>query len=107
MSRYESVIQDNLYAQNDSFLFWLHERDTFRADRFDELCESVEALAQDKITLEMTRDITYIYQCILKELIYHFDPNDSSVIKDLPENYTEYLEKFDCALAGYFTYGAQ
>jgi hypothetical protein len=105
VSTYKNVIQDNLYARNDSFLFWLHERYTFRADRFDELCQSVEKLAQEEISLEMTRTVTYIYQCILKEIIYHFDPNDSSVIKDLPQNYTQYLERFDCALARYFTYG--
>lgn len=101
----KKIIEDNYNAANDSFLFWLHERDSFRADRFDELCQSVEALAQDKISLGMARTVTHIYQCILKELIYHFNPNDSSVIKDLPDNYTEYLEKFDCALARYFTYG--
>lgn len=92
------IVNDNYAAANDSFLFYLHERDRFYADKFEVLCDAVQSLAgcTDSITAQK---IEHSYQNILKEIIYHFDPHDSSHIKDLPENYTEYLEMFDCALA--------
>ena len=96
------IIDDNYLAANDSFLFFLHERDRFCADRFDILCETVEALAGSKEET-LTEKINRCYQNILKEIIYHFNPHDSSQLKDFPENYTEYLERFDCALARYYT----
>ena len=96
------IVNDNYAAANDSFLFYLHERDRFSADKFEALCQSVEALAACSDDAVLTRKITHCYQNILKEIIYHFNPNDSSVIADMPENYAEYLENFDCALARYY-----
>ena len=96
------IVNDNYAAANDSFLFFLHERDRFCADKFEALCQSVEALAACSDDAVLTRKITHCYQNILKEMIYHFNPNDSSVIADMPENYAEYLEQFDCALARYY-----
>ena len=94
------IVRDNYYLDNDSFLFYLHERDRFCADKFEVLCDAVQSLAgcTDYITAQK---IEHSYQNILKEIIYHFNPHDSSHIKDFPENYTEYLEMFDCALASF------
>ena len=98
------IVNDNYAAANDSFLFYLHERDSFRADRFNTLCKAVDALADSKDEM-LTEIITRCYQSILKEFIYHFNPNDSSQIRDFPKHYTHYLEKFDCALARYYIGG--
>ncbi|MBR7007946.1 MAG: hypothetical protein IKH90_04880 [Ruminococcus sp.] len=98
------IVNDNYAAANDSFLFYLHERDRFRADRFNTLCKAVDALAGSRCEM-LTEKITHCYQNILKEFIYHFNPNDSSQIRDFPKHYTHYLEKFDCALARYYTCG--
>lgn len=98
------IIDDNYNASNDSFLFWLHERDSFRADRFEALCDAVEALS-GKQNPVLTQNINFCYQGILKEIIYHFNPNDSSEIMDFPENYTDYLAMFDGALARYYLGG--
>jgi hypothetical protein len=99
------IVRDNYYLDNDSFLFYLHECDLFRADRFNTLCRAVEALAHSRCEL-LTQQITHCYQNILKEFIYHFNPNDSSQITDFPKKYTHYLEKFDCALAEYYACGS-
>ena len=96
------IREDNYNIANDSFLFFLHERDRFCAEKFEALCQSVEALASCCDDRDLTRKITFCYQAILKELIWHFNPNDSSVIADVPENYMEYLEMFDCALARFY-----
>ena len=96
-------IDDNYLAANDSFLFFLHERDRFCADLFEQVCKSIEVLAGRGDDPDLTRRITHCYQNILKELIWHFNPNDSLVIGDMPYNYMEYLEMFDCALARYYT----
>ncbi len=97
----ERILQDNYNIANDSFLFFLHERDRFCADKFEELCQSVEALGGSE-SAETARKITFCYQAVLKELIWHFNPKDSSQIKDLPENYMDYIENFDCALARFY-----
>ena len=102
MENAKQIIEDNYYAANDSFLFFLHERDRFCADRFEALCESIEALAACSDDAVLTQKITHCYQNILKELIWHFNPNDDLVIGDMPYNYMEYLERFDCALARYY-----
>ena len=39
---------------------------------------------------------------ILKEYIYHFDPNDLTELKNFPENYTQYIERIEFAQAAYY-----
>ncbi len=102
MENAKQIIEDNYNIANDSFLFFLHELDRFCADKFEQLCQSVETLAEFCDDPVLTRKITHCYQNTLKEIIYHFNPNDSSVIADMPENYAEYLEMLDCALARFY-----
>ena len=98
-------IGDNYNARGESFLVYLHERDLFSREKFDELCESIEALCGGQRDTEILWMLTRIESGILKELIYHFNNNDSSQIKDVPSDYTEYLERLDGALHRYYYSG--
>ena len=71
------IIGDNYNARGESFLFYLHERDLFSRGKFDELCESIETLCGGQRDTEVLWMLTRIESAVLKELIYHFNEEDS------------------------------
>lgn len=97
------VILDNYFCNENSFVYYLHEKSYFSNEKFWEFYESITAFASKEKDVEITRKITSIYQKILKELIYHFDPIDVSVLANFPENYNDYIERLDLALLAYYT----
>ena len=50
---------------------------------------------------ELGAQISFVYQRMLKEMIWHFSPTDNSVIANMPENYDDYIERMDCAVEAY------
>lgn len=97
------VILDNYFCNENSLVYYLHENSYFSNEKFWEFYESITAFASKEKDVEITRKITSIYQKILKELIYHFDPIDASVLANFPENYNDYIERLDLALLAYYT----
>lgn len=83
------VIHDNSMAANNSFLFFLHERDRFDIDALRRLLDSIDVLEVG--TKEVLMELNDIEFEILKHIIYHFDPMDLSHIENLPEDYWEYI----------------
>ncbi len=67
---------------------------------------SVITLAKDALSgernIETAMMITFIYQHIVKEFIYHFDAQDSGQLKYFSSNYMKYIERLDGALDAYF-----
>ena len=72
----KNLIEDYRRADHFSFLYYLHEEKDFRVEALEDLCHQ-----------------------ILRHLVYHFDPNDLSRIRNLPTNYWEELEAFEQAVS--------
>lgn len=100
------IIDRNYKCHENSLVFDLHEKSIFSVRHFWDCYDSMIALAKDALVhgadIKTAMKLTFIYQHILKEIIYHFDQNDLSHIEGLPQNYTEYLERLDDALNAYF-----
>lgn len=98
------IISDNYNCNENSFVYFLHEECYFSVAKFWEYYESIAAfVGSTKKNSEITRQITSSYQRVLKEMIFHFDPKDTAVIRNFPENYTDFIERIDFALLAYYT----
>ena len=58
-------------------------------------------IEQSEKDLKMTMKICRSYQYVLREMIYHFDPNDCFQ-GCFPRNYNDYIERLDYAIEAYF-----
>ena len=95
-------IQDNYSGKKGTFIASLNDESYFRTELFWELYESIAALAEHRVySDELAAQISSVYQRILKEIIWHFSPTDSSVIANMPENYDDYIERMDSAVEAY------
>lgn len=96
-----AVLNDNYSGNKNSLLYSLYEQSDFNAEQFWAVYDSVSFLAREfygkEKPLDIVVKITFIYQRLLKEIIYHFDENDSSRIRHLPADYTLYLERMEGA----------
>lgn len=90
------IIDDNIHAASQSFLYFLHEKNRFDIKSFMDLCNYVQTL--DCVSAIELRELYFIQNQILKHIIYHFDKNDISKISDLPPNYWHYMELLDVAI---------
>ena len=105
MKHKKNLIEDNKKAENQSFLYFLHEEKKFDAKALNDLCHYIIEL--DTISLEQLRDIHYIENQILRHLVYHFDDNDLSKITNLPFDYWEYIEPFERLVACFYEGGGK
>ena len=96
MKHKKNLIEDNKKAENQSFLYFLHEEKKSDAKALNDLCHYIIEL--DTISLEQLRDIHYIENQILRHLVYHFDDNDMSEISNLPSDYWNYAEQLETAI---------
>ena len=88
-----NLIEDNRRAVHFSFLYYLHEEKDFRVDALVDFCNYLEMM--ESVSIEQLRDLRWIECQILRHMVYHFDPNDLSRIRNLPTNYWEELEAFE------------
>ncbi|MFC4805182.1 hypothetical protein [Filifactor villosus] len=86
----KDLIENNYYSENKSFMYYLHEENRFNIEALNDLCEYIRA--QKTVDKETCKKLFFIQIQILKHIIYHFDSNDMSVIKDLPSEYSHYLD---------------
>lgn len=86
----KDLIENNYYSENKSFMYYLHEENRFSIEALNDLCEYIRA--QKTVDKETCKKLFFIQIQILKHIIYHFDSNDMSVIKDLPSEYSHYLD---------------
>ena len=93
------VVEDNCIATNNSFLYYLHERDVFDTDAFAGLLDGINGLEEKQE--DVLEQLHFIYSETLKHIIYHFDPNDTSQITNLPDDYWEYLSDLENAIGRY------
>lgn len=98
------IILDNYKIENNSFMFFLHEKNYFFEKAFWEFYESITALTLggEERSMEIAEQITQNYQRLLKYIVFHFDPNDDFILENFPENYVDYLERIEYAIMAYF-----
>lgn len=97
----QQVLNDNYHAQNNSFLYYLHEENRFHEETLLDLCESISSLTSSQNNV-VSAQISFVHSQILKHIIYHFDPNDLSQIYDLPDDWNEKIELLDSTVTQYF-----
>lgn len=97
------IILNNYKGENNSFIYFLHEKNYYSKEAFWELYESIAALTLCGVekSIEMIEQITQIYQRLLKYIVFHFDPNDLFTLENFPSNYIDYLERIEYALMAY------
>lgn len=93
------LIEENYKATNNSFLCFLHEKDLFDTDAFVQLLDSINSLEEGKANVP--EQLNFIQKETLKHIIYHFDPDDSSRITNLPKDYWAYLTALEDAVGKY------
>lgn len=100
------IIDRNYNCLEKSLIYALYEKSKFSEKRFWEYYDSVMFFAGDArengVNAETAMKITWIYQRILKEFIYHFDKKDLSRLRKFPKNYNGYIERLDYAMDAYF-----
>lgn len=97
------VLLANFEAEDDSFLYHLHEECCFHEEAFSELCGSISSLCRARLRDNVVSgQIAFIYGQVLRHIIYHFDPNDLSRISNLPRDYNGKLEDLEYWIAKYF-----
>ncbi len=100
------VLKRNYNCEDDSFVYDLYEKSMFSVKHFWAYYDSVICLAEDVLLygkdIDIARKITFVYQTILKNFIWHFDQHDLSNIAQFPSNYDEYIERLDGAFDAYF-----
>ena len=98
----KQIIQDNYSGKKGTFIASLNDESCLRTELFWKLYESIATLVKHKVySDELVAQISSVYQRMLKEMIWHFSPTDSSVIVNMPENYDDYIERMDSAVEAY------
>lgn len=103
------IIHSNYKAENNSFMFFLHEKELFSEEAFWEFYESITALVlcNEEKSIEITEQIVQSYQRLLKYIVFHFDPDDNFVLENFPKNYVDYLERIEYAIMAYHSGNAK
>lgn len=91
-----TLIDDNAFAENNSFLYYLHEESLFDIDRLHDLCSYIQT--RNSVTLKELRQLYFIQNQTVRHIAYHFDPRDGCEISNLPQDYWEYIEILDHAI---------
>ena len=95
-----AVLKANRDITEGSFLYALHERDTFEPPTFWPLYNALIVIgAADPAARgeQLRRDAFWTYHNILMSIIWHFDPDDQARIKRLPKGgrLAAYLERVE------------
>lgn len=98
------IISNNCFGNDGSLVCSLYNDCDFSVEKFWEFYDSICTLVNESFYNEETSSqISISYQRILKEMIYHFSPQDIAVIENFPEDYNGYIERLDFAVLAYYT----
>jgi len=99
----KQIIKDNYFAESDSFMYLLHERDTFSIEKLNEYTNCITYLTESTTehSINILMQLNDTYQYILRNLLCHFDPSDLHILSNLPQNYTEYIDELARAIGSY------
>ena len=96
MHKETNLIEDNKRAENQSFLYFLHEENKFDCSSLSVFCHYLAKI--EAISLAQLKDLHFIQEQILKHLVWHFDSQDLYTISDLLSDYGEYLDSIECEI---------
>tara|TARA_Y100000310_G_C20526814_1_gene736456 strand:- start:433 stop:807 length:375 start_codon:yes stop_codon:yes gene_type:complete len=107
MKSAKEILIKNYKAEEGSFLFFLHELDTFDKKSFFELYDCIIDLTAEKPTPKLDREISmmvyFVVSDILKKLIWHLSKDDRYKMKNYPtKNYVDYIDRLTIASDCYF-----
>ena len=93
----KQVLSDNFNADKENtFTSIMYEQSRFPKEEFWQVYESIECLVKNKVfSRELVEQVTYCYERFLKEIIYHLDGDGKHILRDFPENFNAYIERFD------------
>jgi hypothetical protein len=83
-----AILKSNHDIRSGSFMFTLHERDTFDPDTFWDLYNATiiaAAALPEERGEDIRRDAFRIYRNILMSIVWHLDPVDGARIKRFPQ----------------------
>jgi hypothetical protein len=85
---------ENNKTEDDSFLDYLHESSVFNTEEFWELYNALAIIQSSDLVHEdeIRQTIFSVYSYILRAMIWHYNPRDTSEIKHLPDNLAQYIE---------------
>lgn len=108
----KAVLEKNFNGLKGSIMWEICENETFSESCFWEFYDCVITLVKDSVEsknkdLETAYKISHVYQWLLTELIFNFDPNDPLKIKNFPDKpdwyeYSYYLDRIDGAVEAYY-----
>lgn len=108
----KAVLEKNHNGLKGSIMWDICENETFSEAAFWEFYDCLITLVKDSIEtgnrdFETAYKMSHVYQWLLTELIFNFNPNDPLNIKNFPDKpdwyeYTYYLERIDDAVAAYY-----
>ncbi|MDR2486457.1 MAG: hypothetical protein LBD12_00685 [Clostridiales Family XIII bacterium] len=82
-------------AAKNTFIFYLHEKNSFNEALFHEYIESVRSVTADNTgkddLIAVIEANSYIIRCAL----YHFLPDDLFVMENFPASMGEYIEQLN------------
>ena len=96
-----NVIIKNVKGLENTFMYELHENSIFNKELLmglifeiiDLVRKAQEGNLSDKSLLNSFKDLFRIYEITSSYLKCHYKPNDVYHIKDLPEDYVEYVNR--------------
>lgn len=99
----KEILNDNVEAKNESFLYYLLHKSFFDKEAFRALVDSIRILSDEEVGISRTaQQINYIYGKILRCFLYHFDLQDEYKIKNMPKHYSKLLEILDKSVGYYY-----
>jgi len=88
-----TVLKNLECKEKNTFLYQLHENDTFDENLFHEYIESVGLINSENTGKEWIITAIERNNYIICSAIYHFLPEDLFVMKNFPSNMGEYIEQ--------------
>jgi hypothetical protein len=100
------ILEENYKGENNSFIYYLHERSEFNADSFriylNSLIDITNLNAKRDLDSNVALMVVKTYDYILRNIIYHFSPNDLKHIKNLPnEDLFDYIDNLRVVLESF------
>ena len=96
------IIEANYSMQKNTLTLLMYDDCVFSTNAFWAFYDAIACVTRAFVKNEvLTTQITVVYQKFLKEIIYHFAPNDVATMKSFPENYNDYIERLDYAVRAY------
>lgn len=96
------IIADNYRLAENSLCYRLAEECVFSDTAFLEYCDAITFVTLHcSRTEELSAQVAIGYQRFLKEILWHFAPNDVAVLQHFPENFPAYIERLDFTVRAY------